>query len=158
MPLHRRYRLTPTARQIERQPTRPPAAPPTLPAELTFTVPAWPPSVNHLYGRRGPRTFKTAAGKNWQALAILAIRQAKGWPLPTIAADFPRPAELAIAITIAGTPGRGRRRDLDNFLKATLDAITAARIWDDDSQARTIRITRHPIGQQAVTVTITNHV
>jgi crossover junction endodeoxyribonuclease RusA len=35
-----------------------------------------------------------------------------------------------------------RRRDLDNTLKATQDAMTHAGIWDDDSQIDDLRIVR----------------
>jgi crossover junction endodeoxyribonuclease RusA len=33
-----------------------------------------------------------------------------------------------------------RRRDLDNLLKVTLDVMTHAGVWDDDSQIQDLRI------------------
>ena len=39
-----------------------------------------------------------------------------------------------------------RRRDLDNLLKATLDSLTHAGVWSDDSQIDALSIRRFPIG------------
>lgn len=38
-----------------------------------------------------------------------------------------------------------RRRDLDNYIKQPLDAMTLAGVFDDDSQVDDLRITRGPV-------------
>jgi crossover junction endodeoxyribonuclease RusA len=43
-------------------------------------------------------------------------------------------------VTIQAFRPDNRRRDLDNLLKAVLDALTAAEVWDDDSQITDLRI------------------
>ena len=47
-----------------------------------------------------------------------------------------------IGIYITARPPDNRRRDLDNLYKALLDALQAARIYDDDSQIDDLQITR----------------
>lgn len=38
-----------------------------------------------------------------------------------------------VAVRIAVYPADRRRRDLDNYPKAVFDALTAARVWEDDT-------------------------
>jgi len=45
-----------------------------------------------------------------------------------------------VAISILVMPPDRRRRDLDNVLKATLDALTHAKVWGDDSQVKRIEM------------------
>jgi len=45
-----------------------------------------------------------------------------------------------VGIEIVAHPPDARRRDLDNLLKATLDALTAARVWQDDNQVKRIEL------------------
>ena len=47
-----------------------------------------------------------------------------------------------VAISIIINPPCNRRRDLDNFLKAPLDALTNAGFWVDDSQVDEITVAR----------------
>jgi crossover junction endodeoxyribonuclease RusA len=47
-----------------------------------------------------------------------------------------------LRISIFAYPPDKRRRDLDNLLKAPLDAITFAKLWDDDSQLDAISVER----------------
>lgn len=48
-----------------------------------------------------------------------------------------------VALAMAVMPPDRKRRDLDNVLKATLDALTHAKIWGDDSQVKRIEIEMH---------------
>jgi crossover junction endodeoxyribonuclease RusA len=50
-----------------------------------------------------------------------------------------------VSVTIDAYPPDRRRRDLDNVLKAALDALTHCGIWADDSQVAELRIRRMPV-------------
>ena len=50
-----------------------------------------------------------------------------------------------VAVEIRVYPPDHRRRDLDNFLKAALDTLTHAGVWDDDEQVDDLRIIRMPV-------------
>jgi crossover junction endodeoxyribonuclease RusA len=47
-----------------------------------------------------------------------------------------------LSVTIALSPPDRRRRDIDNYSKALLDALTHAGVWADDSQIDDLRIVR----------------
>lgn len=47
-----------------------------------------------------------------------------------------------LAVEILALPPDRRRRDLDNALKAALDALTHAGVWEDDSQIDELTIIR----------------
>jgi crossover junction endodeoxyribonuclease RusA len=52
-------------------------------------------------------------------------------------------------------PPTRRKSDLDNQFKAILDSLTAAGVWDDDSQIDELSIARKPVmkgGKIVVTV------
>jgi crossover junction endodeoxyribonuclease RusA len=46
----------------------------------------------------------------------------------------------SVKVTITAYRPDNRKRDLDNLLKATLDSLTYAGIWEDDSQIVDLRI------------------
>lgn len=97
---------------------------PTLPDNypIIVTVPALPPTVNHLYvTARGGRRVLTEAARAWYDLAIPAIAaQARGYTVPA------GPLRLSIVLYHLS-----RSRDLDNALKASQDAIAKALGFDD---------------------------
>lgn len=53
-----------------------------------------------------------------------------------------RPQAIAesIAVDVVLYPPDARKRDLDNYLKAVLDALTHAGIWHDDSQIKHLTV------------------
>jgi crossover junction endodeoxyribonuclease RusA len=51
-----------------------------------------------------------------------------------------KPFQSDVAIAVIAHPPDARKRDLDNLLKATLDALTAARVWQDDNQVKRIEL------------------
>lgn len=90
--------------------------------KLILTIP---PSVNHLYARRGHVTFRTHQYTTWLAVNGPTLRAAPIWT------DYP----CRIAITIHGGTGWRVNRDLDNTLKAFLDLLQSAGILaSDDSR------------------------
>lgn len=47
-----------------------------------------------------------------------------------------------LAVTVTLCPPDRRKRDLDNYNKALLDALTHAGLWGDDSQIDDLRVVR----------------
>lgn len=102
---------------------------------LTYTLP-WPPSVNH-YWRRvliggKLRTLLSKEGREFKQTAVRAVLQQRRGP------SAPLSGRLAIAVTLF--PPDRRRYDLDNRLKAVLDSLTEARVWEDDRHVKIIHL------------------
>lgn len=96
----------------------------------------FPPSCNTYYRNIAGKTLISAAGRAYRgAVADQVLIQ--------------RAARLFIGrlhvVIVAHMPDK-RRRDLDNLLKSTLDALTHAGVWADDSQIDSLTIERGPIG------------
>lgn len=102
---------------------------------LVYRLP-WPPSVNHYWrnvvinGR--PRTLLSKEGRAYKLAAADAVRQQRRGPSA--------PLSGRIAISIALFPPDRRSYDLDNRIKAVLDSLTAAGVWQDDRQVKVIHI------------------
>ena len=113
---------------------------------IVLTLP-FPPSVNTYWRnitiRGASRTLISKKGREYRDQVI------------GIVADKARAAiaeRLHVAITLH--PPDKRRRDVDNYLKAPLDALTHAGVWADDSQIDRLSVTRGDIepGGRAVVV------
>lgn len=96
----------------------------------------WPPSINHYWRHvmigKAIRTLISAEGREYKnAVAAACMEQ-----------NAPRGLKNRIAVSIQLSPPDRRRRDIDNSLKALLDSLTYAHVWDDDSQIDDIRIYR----------------
>lgn len=98
---------------------------------LHFELP-WPPSVNNYWRSVAGRVLISREGR--------AYRESVCWLVPRSTLG-PRTGPLKVQIE-AWMPDK-RRRDLDNLCKAPLDALTAASVWEDDSQIVDLRITKH---------------
>lgn len=104
---------------------------------MTVELP-WPPSVNRYWRRTERATLAIGArGKAFRTdvLAACLEQLGAGWRThvdPT--------ARLRVRI-MAAPPDR-RRRDLDNVLKATLDALEHADVFRDDEQIDDLHIIR----------------
>jgi crossover junction endodeoxyribonuclease RusA len=94
---------------------------------MNVTLP-WPPSVNHYWQRNKNGGMRISAEG-------LSFRERVAWTLPK---QPPLTGPLSVQIE-AWAPDR-RKRDLDNILKATLDALTHAGAMGDDSQVWDLRI------------------
>lgn len=98
----------------------------------------WPPSVNRIWrhvvsGGTG-RTIMSKEGREYRARVAAELSGAfRGRP-----PRFTGP----VGVMIRAYPPDERRRDLDNVLKAALDALSAAGVWDDDHRVADLRIVR----------------
>ena len=107
----------------------------------------WPPSVNHEWMKARGRIILTPKGRTYRAYVagkILAMRAHGLLPKEVLAGD------LAVAMELY--PPDRRRRDVDNYSKAVLDALTHARLWRDDSQVKrqTVTVCSPTAGGQVV--------
>lgn len=96
---------------------------------IELTMP-WPPSVNTYWRTFQNRMIISADGRAYRkavADQVLVQRGAK---------------HLAgkLVVEIEAWRPDNRRRDLDNLLKAVLDGLTHAGVWDDDSNIVDLRI------------------
>ena len=90
-----------------------------------------PPSVNS-YWRSTPKgVLISAKGRRYRADVLHACLTAK-----------PRPVRILgpISMLIAWHPCDKRRRDIDNILKAPLDAMAHAGLYEDDSQIERLAV------------------
>lgn len=113
---------------------------------ITLNLP-WPPSVNHYWRNLTGRTVISAQGRDYRTRTAWQCRAQRG--------AAPRlPGRLAVAIT-AHPPTR-RAFDLDNRLKAILDALAHGGVYLDDSQIDRLEIVRgevvRPAGQMVVRI------
>lgn len=105
----------------------------------------WPPTVNTYYrSDRGRKPHISAKGKAYrEAVQARVIEQEIG----TMSGR--------LAVTIEAFPPDRRVRDLDNLLKATLDALAKAGVYGDDGLIDRILIERlgtEPDGLLRVTI------
>ena len=93
----------------------------------------WPPSVNNYWGDR------VISGKNGKSFVQKYIkpkaREYRQQVIDIVKARWPhlKPTEKRVLIVITAIMPDRRKRDLDNILKATKDALTHAGFWADDS-------------------------
>jgi crossover junction endodeoxyribonuclease RusA len=97
---------------------------------IRLTLP-WPPSTNTYYRNVGARTLLSQQGREYAvAVAHAVIEQGS----PSI--------EGRLWIHIKLHPPDRRARDIDNFVKATIDAIKKAEAYEDDEQVDLLTVER----------------
>ncbi len=103
---------------------------------LSLMLP-YPPSVNAYWRAVNGRVIVSAKGAQyrWQVQELVAGER-RGGTLPGHALI----GHLAVYVYVY--PPDSRVRDIDNVLKATLDAMTAAGIYIDDSQVDELHVVR----------------
>lgn len=116
---------------------------------VSLTLP-WPPTVNTYWKpviKAGHAVLcLSKQGEDFRRASIVAARS------QGVSA---RRVDGAVSVTIMAYPPNRRKRDVDNILKATLDAITHIGIWDDDSQVETLHVRRMlPEGEARVEIDI----
>ena len=86
-----------------------------------------PPSLNSYYGHHCKHNYATVyiktKGKEYRKTVLDYI----------IKNNLQLRANVALTLNIVINPSSNRIWDLDNRLKATLDALTEAEVWNDDS-------------------------
>jgi len=111
----------------------------------------WPPSVNTYWrspntGKLAGRTLISEKGRSYRRAVIDTI----------MAAGIPKAAAGRLDVTLTAFPPDRRRRDLDNLPKSILDALTHAKVIEDDSLIDRLLIERgptHPDGKVRVSLT-----
>jgi len=68
--------------------------------------------------------------------------------LEQLGLERPRPITTGVAVDLRVHPPDRRRRDLDNVLKAVLDAVVKAGILEDDSQVQRLAMAWGPPDSQ----------
>ena len=94
----------------------------------------WPPSLNHYWRhvRNTGRTLISEEGRSYRKrVAEVVTRDQRH-----------RFGSGPVAIHIVAYPPDRRRRDLDNMLKAVLDALAHTHVYSDDSQIDDLHILR----------------
>ncbi len=94
---------------------------------ICFALPA---NGEHLWRRRGSTYFVSKAGERYRRDVALIVRQQR----------LKLNLSGRLAIKIIAEPPDKRRHDLDNILKAPLDALTYAGLLIDDEQFDEINI------------------
>jgi len=96
---------------------------------IELTLP-WPPSTNTYWRTYRGRMIISKKGREYREAVVDQVA------LQNAAKHYT--GRLIVEIE-AWRPDR-RRRDLDNLFKAPLDAMTHAKVWDDDSSIIDLRI------------------
>ena len=96
---------------------------------MSFPVP---PSNNVYYRRSGHHTQISVKGREYKKTVCEIV--AEFYPIKF--GIYP------VRVHIDYWPATRRKDDLDNRFKAILDSLTAAGVWDDDSQIDELSITR----------------
>lgn len=101
---------------------------------IDITLP-WPPSMNTYWRSFNGRAILSERGRKYR------VAVAEQVALQDVARGIVQPIRVEIE---AYRPDR-RKRDLDNLLKAILDGLAHAGVYEDDSQIHDLRIYWAPI-------------
>jgi len=113
---------------------------------LTLTLP-YPPTVNTYWRVVNGRPIISAKGRTYRkdTQVIVFIQSDTGF----------KPIAERVSVNIIAHPPDKRKRDLDNILKALLDAMQHAGVYEDDGQIDELSIKRGEVrnpGEVEVTI------
>ena len=97
----------------------------------------WPPSVNVYWRHVGPKVLISAEGRAYADKVYDCVLMQCA---PRSSINATRRFDSPVSVGIIAYPPNRARRDLDNLPKAVLDALTKARVWEDDSLVHDLRI------------------
>lgn len=106
--------------------------PPAPGARRAYRLP-WPPSVNDYWKPVRNRLILTDRARDYRgavAQAVVAVERR----LP-----IPWSGKLRVVVELV-PPDDSRLHDIDNTMKALLDALTKAHVWEDDSQVKRLEM------------------
>ena len=107
----------------------------------SFNLPT-PPSTNNLYSNvRGVGRVKTKEYNAWMVEAGWALKAAK-----------PRP--VAGNVDVQLRVPLDKRRDIDNFCKATLDILVRHKVIDDDRHVMRLEVEREDRNSKTIHVSV----
>jgi crossover junction endodeoxyribonuclease RusA len=92
----------------------------------------YPPSINHYYRQYAGRTLISRAGRAYRKTVVDLVC----WE------NRQKTMSGRLQANITLYPPDARRRDIDNVLKALLDALQHAEVYADDSQLYKLNITK----------------
>lgn len=90
----------------------------------------WPPSVNHYWGQSGTRRYITKRGQTFRQLVADAVAS-QGVKM-----------EGRLSVFVALFQPDKRKCDIDNYMKALLDSLQHAGLFEDDEQIDQLKIIR----------------
>lgn len=82
----------------------------------------WPPSVNRYYAHTRNGVYIGKRGKAYRSAVGEAVSEQTGGLM----------LECNLIVEVTLFPPDKRARDLDNYMKGLLDALTHAELWEDD--------------------------
>lgn len=100
-----------------------------------FVLP-FPPTVNHYWSRRGKQHFIAERGRAYCSDVLASVVSKLG--------RFPEATRSLLAMEIDLHPPDKARRDADNYLKAPLDALAKAGVYQDDVQIKRLVVEMFP--------------
>jgi len=137
--------------------------PETVPGNLTLFL-RWGPSINHYWrhvlirckpGKPGTPPYRvqvmiSAEGRQYRKAVLENIQKLREHQ------PHSAPPGARLAVTLTLFPPNRRAIDIDNRIKAVLDALTHAEVWADDSLIDELTVVRGEVvkgGQIRVTIT-----
>ena len=100
--------------------------------QVNISLP-WPPTVNSYYARTKRGVFISKAGRTFRDAVDSALNE-------QMCLGLALTERLSVQVILY--PPDRRTRDLDNYMKALLDACTKSRLWGDDEQIDELAIMR----------------
>lgn len=107
---------------------------------IQFTLP-FPPSVNHYWRHisKGPAAGRVLISEEGRAFRVNCAAEVLKQRVPR------RALTGKLAIFIQASPPDRRRRDLDNLLKSSLDALKHCALIEDDGDVDDLHVVRGPV-------------